>query len=588
MGGCESVVGPKLPVDLKRGPACQERWRQGLDSSLSDELLFVDCKAFTDFLVFLRDTGTDDAAEQSIVAWRLSLARFALRWSEDDKEISDQLASNLEASWDAYMNSPHGYGNFEDTREWAIATLSAGASRFDAAHMEASSADSSGNIINEEHSMYVFAMCTMMGINVATVCATISDACVARAAGRLGRAINTYWMESFENMSMLHCLQNSCYRYVVPPGGSAYSPPVQVLTKGRLSSSFVVEDYCPELFAQMRHLCGISNHEFLSSVCRPDAEFIEMGTNSCSGEFFFFTQDGNYILKTMTKREAESLMRMLPDLLGRFAEAPHSLLGRYCGIWRVYADDLDIDFLFFIMAAATQHGLPVQSTYDLKGSSKGRRAKGGHFISKDLDFRDLHGSLKLTKDIARQLSDAHAQDVELLMRHTIMDYSVLLQMHQIGTAPAETQTRDLGRSKVKLGATSIPHNSKWWHHNLEGSKIDGKSTAAEAASAGSGASNNAATWRPNKGILSSDGKILYTMSIIDMLMPFNWWYPKAQIALQKVASCGADQGYSRQSPLKYARRQAAMMRRITNTKRDDELTETEESEDSQDTSDGEF
>jgi len=483
--------------------------------------------------------------------------------------------------------------------------------------------------VDADHEMYEFTIAAMFGIHVAMSCFTAMNSAVAVGIRKSGRDLVDIWSSTFPDIRLLRCLQNSCFRYTVPPEGTAYSPPTRELTEGRLNSTFAIEDMCPELFARFRHLCGVTNQDYYSSVCRPDVDYIELGTNSCSGEFFFFTHDGRFLLKTTTPREAETLMKMLPDLIRRFQVAPHSMLGRYVGLYRLFSEDMNYDRLFFVMMGATQHTESVWKTYDMKGSTKGRKAKPGEVVKKDLDFWDDLGALSINDETASILRATHVEDVKLLRRHKIMDYSVLLQvvdrdakipqgamakivdsqahMSSVGSLScdgkvdvhmlhmaAHTPKPNSAWGKIVSGTVSnsldnialgkkkhvAPEDpqgvndsstNQWAQWSVADGSYGDVGTLPSCSSSASShgdrdlnvdGADGIPHWRPGDGIASTDGRYLYSMAIIDMLMPFNWWYPKMQVVGQQVISCGNGDQWSRQRPGKYADRQLAMMRRM--------------------------
>lgn len=62
-----------------------------------------------------------------------------------------------------------------------------------------------------------------------------------------------------------------------------------------------------------------------------DYNFIEFISNSKSGQFFFYSHDGQYMLKTQTKEENKFMIRILPHYYQYLTENPHSLLVRILG-----------------------------------------------------------------------------------------------------------------------------------------------------------------------------------------------------------------------------------------------------------------
>jgi 1-phosphatidylinositol-4-phosphate 5-kinase len=66
------------------------------------------------------------------------------------------------------------------------------------------------------------------------------------------------------------------------------------------------------------------------SVCG-DYNYIEFISNSKSGQFFFYSHDGKYMIKTQTKEENKFMRRILPHYFKYISQNPHSLLVRIYG-----------------------------------------------------------------------------------------------------------------------------------------------------------------------------------------------------------------------------------------------------------------
>lgn len=62
-----------------------------------------------------------------------------------------------------------------------------------------------------------------------------------------------------------------------------------------------------------------------------DYNYLEFISNSKSGQFFFYSHDGKYMLKTQTKEENKFLKQILPQYYKYLKENPHSLLVRILG-----------------------------------------------------------------------------------------------------------------------------------------------------------------------------------------------------------------------------------------------------------------
>ncbi|CDJ26826.1 hypothetical protein EAH_00066650, partial [Eimeria acervulina] len=78
-----------------------------------------------------------------------------------------------------------------------------------------------------------------------------------------------------------------------------------------LSSSFVAtfQDIAPDAFECAREVAGISDQDYRTSLCSTDFPFIEFQSNSKSGQFFFFSHDGKFLIKTISKAEVIQILR---------------------------------------------------------------------------------------------------------------------------------------------------------------------------------------------------------------------------------------------------------------------------------------
>lgn len=589
MGACHGCGcrGQTEVVDLLQAPHSRERWTRkvGRLSPLVREMLFSDGKVLTDYAVFIRDKKLDLMRD----LWMLSIARFAPNWRGEEQVTCATLAQRLDSTWAAYLESPQGYSNLEDLKGWHKLVQSEQDLQGQRLTSRPSTLDSVpeapiGIIINEEHSRYVFAVSAMLGIHAATICHKICENATAASLGNV--SFEDVFQHSFSCLRYVRCLQNSCFTYRIPAEGSAYSPPTKTLTGGQLDAGYFIDDFCPQLFSQLRHLCGITNDQYFKSICRADAEFVEFCSTSRSGQFFFFSQDGRYLLKTAKRFEAEALLRILPDMIHRFRSCPESLLGRYLGLYRVYGDSIDCDVLFFVMLSVTQHSRPIHYTYDLKGClGKHRKAQLDERVKKDLNWLDDFQHLGLCPADAELLLKVYIQDVEILVEHTIIDYSILLQVHDRHAVDMEAQAyqtcarSDSSRASAAAGTTRLgTRQGPTWASQLPTADTT-EHTMLDIGPAGS-AGPRIPGWLPRKGILSSDGRYLYTMGLIDLLVPWTW-RAKMEVTYYEAISCGRGYEYSRQSPTAYAKRHTKMMMRmcgrVAQDESDDEDGEMSES-----------
>ena len=65
-----------------------------------------------------------------------------------------------------------------------------------------------------------------------------------------------------------------------------------------------------------------------------DFNYIEFIANSKSGQFFFYSHDGMYMIKTQSKEECVLLRHIMPQYVEHLSEHPNSLLVRFYGMHR--------------------------------------------------------------------------------------------------------------------------------------------------------------------------------------------------------------------------------------------------------------
>lgn len=142
-----------------------------------------------------------------------------------------------------------------------------------------------GKVIDGQHELYTQSIAVMLGVRT-SIAKTNASITADKHKTRWVQDKDFYHTE----------------KYVFRPGGSVNTPPHQ------LSHTFKFKDYSPVVFAYMRRLFGVNEFDFLLSVCG-NANFIEFISNAKSGQFFFYSSDGKYMIKTMTNSESKFLRR---------------------------------------------------------------------------------------------------------------------------------------------------------------------------------------------------------------------------------------------------------------------------------------
>ncbi|CBQ68421.1 related to phosphatidylinositol-4-phosphate 5-kinase [Sporisorium reilianum SRZ2] len=198
---------------------------------------------------------------------------------------------------------------------------------------------------------------------------------------------------------------------------------------------FKFKDYAPWVFRELREHFHLDAADYLLSLT---SKYIlsELGSPGKSGSFFYFSRDYRFIIKTIRHTEHKFLLRILKDYHEHVKANPHTLLSRFYGLHRVKLPH-GRKIHFVIMNNLFPPHRDIHETYDLKGSSIGREypeekaaAKSGAVL-KDLNWLKRGREIELGPE-KRALFEAQLRsDVALLQRLNIMDYSLLIGLHDI-------------------------------------------------------------------------------------------------------------------------------------------------------------
>ena len=177
---------------------------------------------------------------------------------------------------------------------------------------------------------------------------------------------------------------------------------------------------------------GVNEYDFLLSVCG-NANYIEFQSNAKSGQFFFYSPDGKYMIKTMTNTESKFLRRILPHYFRHCSQNPNTMITKFLGMYRVKLYHLRRNVKFVVMKSVYDTDKFLNQLYDLKGSSTGRDAKPSDAVKKDNDLRRHlpSGAFILEPGLRERLRTQVEHDCEWLKAMKIMDYSMLIGMHNI-------------------------------------------------------------------------------------------------------------------------------------------------------------
>jgi len=210
---------------------------------------------------------------------------------------------------------------------------------------------------------------------------------------------------------------------------------------GRTNSTITA--FGVRLFRDIRRAFGVSEETFLASLgikqvlggllmgdMRNVAERVSEGR---SGSFFYYSHDGKFMVKTVSKAESECMREMLPDYYSYVLENPDTLLMRILGQFDLTHDKNTYHLV--VLANVFNTTLAIHERFDLKGSlykrTLGRRRGTPGLVHRDLDFIQTGRRITVRDGVlALKLREQIEKDAAFLKSQNVLDYSLLIGIHR--------------------------------------------------------------------------------------------------------------------------------------------------------------
>ncbi|XP_047028969.1 phosphatidylinositol 5-phosphate 4-kinase type-2 alpha isoform X2 [Helicoverpa armigera] len=247
-----------------------------------------------------------------------------------------------------------------------------------------------------------------------------------------------------------------------------------LFNKENMPSHFKVKEYCPLVFRNLRERFGIDDLDYKESLTR--SQPIPDDSSGKSGAKFYQSYDRLFILKTLTSEEVERMHSFLkhyhPYIVERHGK---TLLPQYLGMYRLTVDGIE-HYLVATRNVFSNH-LNIHRKYDLKGSTVDREASEKELEKdlptlKDNDFIKQGVRIDIGDAAKEKLLETLTADVEFLTKLHLMDYSLLLGMHECGRGEAEAEAaqRDADRDSDNNDSdtdsdTDNRHHGDRWGYN---------------------------------------------------------------------------------------------------------------------------
>lgn len=292
----------------------------------------------------------------------------------------------------------------EDALRWAEAYRQKRASKRRRREIEDDDRVLVGTKVDESHANWVIAYNMLTGIRVA----------VSRTNAKLDRALTD---------ADFDVKQKSTFDIA----GNELVPSAKY--------DFKFKDYAPWVFRHLRALFRLDPADYLMSLT---GKYIlsELGSPGKSGSFFYFSRDYKYIIKTIHHAEHKFLRKILKDYYQHVKDNPNTLLSQFYGLHRVkmpYGRKIH----FVVMNNLFPPHRDIHQTFDLKGSTIGRDYREDDLETnpratlKDLNWLRRKRHLELGIQKKRLFLAQLLKDVRLLQRLQIMDYSLLIGIHDL-------------------------------------------------------------------------------------------------------------------------------------------------------------
>jgi len=161
------------------------------------------------------------------------------------------------------------------------------------------------------------------------------------------------------------------------------------------------------------------------------------------------SHDGRLLINTLAKEEVGLFLNTLQQYHAHIVRQEGTALPRFLALFRIGVKDSKVPTYMLVQRSVLSSIHETHAIYDLKGSTFGREASaaGGAAAEemvptyKDNDFREQVGAIRLPPETRAALLETVRADAELLNSLNVMDYRLLVAVHEYGDAPPEMDTR---------------------------------------------------------------------------------------------------------------------------------------------------
>ncbi|XP_077460663.1 phosphatidylinositol 5-phosphate 4-kinase type-2 beta-like [Stigmatopora argus] len=219
-----------------------------------------------------------------------------------------------------------------------------------------------------------------------------------------------------------------------------------LFNKENLPSRFKFKEYCPAVFRNLRERFSIDDQDYQNSLTRSAPR-----NSDAQGRFgnrFLSSYDHRFVIKTVSSEDIAEMHNILKKYHQFIVECHgNTLLPQFLGMYRLTVDG--VETYMVVTRNVFSHRLPVHRKYDLKGSTVSREASDKEKAKelptfKDNDFLNEGHKLEIGDDNKKYFLEKLKHDVEFLATLKIMDYSLLVGIHDVDRAEQEETDAEAG------------------------------------------------------------------------------------------------------------------------------------------------
>ncbi|CAH1789905.1 unnamed protein product [Owenia fusiformis] len=212
-----------------------------------------------------------------------------------------------------------------------------------------------------------------------------------------------------------------------------------LFNKENMPSKFKFKEYCPMVFRNLRERFEIDDQEYMNSLTvTPPTGADSPGR---SGARFLASGDKRFVIKTLISEEVAEMHHILKQYHQHIVERhAKTLLPQYLGMYRVTFNDQETYMI--VMRNIFSARLNVHKKYDLKGSTVQRQASDKEKAKdlptyKDNDFVSDGIAINVGPEAKEKLLEILSADVQFMSKNNLMDYSLLVGIHDVDRAEQE-------------------------------------------------------------------------------------------------------------------------------------------------------